>query len=103
MATRFTEQGGALASPDLATVLAALPSLPRPVLARLTARLIDRLDEIDGDPDLEDYEGSHRVDEKGRILPDTPDTPALRDDDEDGADAECETWPTFGSQWSAAA
>ena len=35
-------------------MLSAIPSLPRPILARLTARLIDRLDEIDGDPDLED-------------------------------------------------
>lgn len=34
-------------------LLAAIPSLPRPFLARLTARLIDRLDEVDGDPDLE--------------------------------------------------
>ena len=37
----------------LDALLAALPSLPRPVLARLTTRLIDRLDEIDRDPDLE--------------------------------------------------
>lgn len=34
---------------SLAVALAILPSLPRPMLCRLTARLIDRLDEIDGD------------------------------------------------------
>ncbi len=38
----------------LEAMLSAIPSLPRPILARLTARMIDRLDEIDGDPDLED-------------------------------------------------
>lgn len=31
-----------------------MPSLPRAALARLTASLIDRMDEIDSDPDLED-------------------------------------------------
>lgn len=34
-------------------VLAAIPSFPRPVLARLTERMIDRMDEIDGDADIE--------------------------------------------------
>lgn len=34
-------------------LLAAIPSLPRAELARLTERLIDRMDEMDGDPDLE--------------------------------------------------
>lgn len=52
MASRAHE-GGASALPDLAAMLAAIPSLPRPILARLTARMVDRLDEIDGDPDLE--------------------------------------------------
>lgn len=57
---------------DLASVtrlFAVIPSLPRAELSRLTTRMIDRIDEIDGDPDLED----------------------LRDDDEDGADLEKET------------
>jgi len=40
--------------------------MPRPCLARLTDRMINRLDEIDGDPDFED----------------------LREDDEDGHDRE---------------
>ena len=49
-------------------MLAAIPSLPRAELARLTMRMIDRMDDIDGDPDLEH----------------------LRDDDEDGNDHERE-------------
>jgi hypothetical protein len=35
-------------------MLCAIPSLSRPVLARLTARLINYLDEIDRDPDIEE-------------------------------------------------
>lgn len=37
----------------LAAALAIIPSLPRPMLSRLVARAIERLDEQDGDPDLE--------------------------------------------------
>lgn len=37
----------------MASMFAAIPSLPRAELARLTERMIDRMDEIDGDPDLE--------------------------------------------------
>ena len=62
----------AWARQDIATsvsgMLAAIPSLPRAELARLTMRMIDRMDIIDGDPDLEH----------------------LRDDDEDGQDHERE-------------
>lgn len=48
-----------------AYLLATIPSLPRPVLARLAERMIDRMDEIDGDPDTEvtfedDEDGSDR-------------------------------------------
>ncbi len=42
-------QPGKLASP--AAMLAAIPSLPRARLARLTTRMIDRMEEIDGDAD----------------------------------------------------
>ncbi|WP_206378728.1 hypothetical protein [Sphingomonas paucimobilis] len=49
-------------------MFAAIPSLPRAELARLTERMIDRMDEIDGDPDLEH----------------------LLEDDEDGNDCEKE-------------
>lgn len=48
----------------LDSFLAVLPSLPRPLLARLTARLIDRLDELDGDPDLEDGNDLELTDER---------------------------------------
>lgn len=40
-----------LASPH--AVLATIPSLPRAELARITERLIDRMDELDGDSDVE--------------------------------------------------
>lgn len=49
-------------------MLAAIPSLPRAELAQITMRIIDRMDIIDGDPDLEH----------------------LWDDDEDGHDHERE-------------
>lgn len=48
-------------------MLAAIPRLPGALLARLTSRMIERLDEIDGDPDVEDCEGQDRVDDRGRI------------------------------------
>ncbi|MDR6787661.1 hypothetical protein J2Y58_001002 [Sphingomonas sp. BE138] len=48
------------------SLFAAIPVLPRDELARLTERMIDRMDQIDGDPDLED----------------------LRDEDEDTHDRE---------------
>jgi hypothetical protein len=48
------------------SLFAAIPVLPRAELARLTERMIDRMDQIDGDPDLED----------------------LREDDEDTHDRE---------------
>jgi hypothetical protein len=56
----------------LDALLATLPSLPRPVLARLTARLIECMDEQDGDPDLEpetDY-GPEELAEDDGIGPD---------------------------------
>ena len=37
----------------LNVALAILPTLPRPLLARLVANAIDRLDAMDGDADLE--------------------------------------------------
>jgi hypothetical protein len=55
MATRLHPGDGARIIPfdQLAPMLRAIPSLPRPVLARLTEKLIERLDELDGDCDLE--------------------------------------------------
>jgi hypothetical protein len=75
MATRHL-QGGAPASPALPldVILSAIPSFPRPVLARLTARLIDHMDQLDGDPDLEpngdELDGSLVEDEAGIFLSD---------------------------------
>ena len=50
-----TAQGGRAIGSHLPlnVALAILPTLPRPYLARLVAHAIDRLDEIDGDTDLE--------------------------------------------------
>lgn len=51
MATQMN--GGGAATLPLDVALAILQSLPRPVLSRLITRMIDCLDEIDGDVDLE--------------------------------------------------
>lgn len=40
--------------PTLAALLTVIPSLSRPELGRLVQRMIDRMDDMDGDPDLED-------------------------------------------------
>ena len=43
----------AFEAPPLDVLLASVPSLPRAILARLTTRMIERMDELDGDPELE--------------------------------------------------
>ena len=44
----------------------SFPSLPRATLARLVERAIDRMDEMDGDPDLEDDDpAGDPLDERG--------------------------------------
>ena len=50
-----TEQGSRSIGSHLPlnVALSVLPTLPRPLLARLVAHAIDRLNEIDGDVDLE--------------------------------------------------
>lgn len=52
---------------QLAPMLRVIPSLPRPMLARLTERMIERLDELDGDPELEpngdEHDGTNAEDE----------------------------------------
>lgn len=63
-----------MASPPLDTLLGVIPSLPRPILGRLVERAIERLDEIDGDADLEDD-----------------------DPPEDTNDAEIVIWSTYGT------
>jgi hypothetical protein len=52
MASHTPDLGRASALPFPA-VLASIPSYPRPVLERLVARLIEHLDEEDGDSDFE--------------------------------------------------
>lgn len=53
MSTLFISTGGARALPvDL--LLSAIPSLPRPALARLVDRAIEQMDDDDGDPDYEE-------------------------------------------------
>lgn len=64
MSARRTEGGasapsnvlpfGRASALPLSAVLASIPSYPRPVIERLVARLIDHLDEQDGDPDREE-------------------------------------------------
>lgn len=45
-------------------MLAAIPSLPRPMLTRLVDHMIDRLDELDGDPDEENNGDAEPIDER---------------------------------------
>jgi hypothetical protein len=59
---------------DIVTIagvmLATIPSLSRAELARLTTRMIDRMDEIDGDPELEDDDpAGGSADDIGEIEP----------------------------------
>jgi len=49
----------------LALLAQAIPMLSRHELESLTERLIDRLDQIDPDPDLEDDDPSGQCDEDG--------------------------------------
>lgn len=41
-----------VAGGSLEGILAAIPPMPRPALARLVQQAIDRMDDLDGDPDL---------------------------------------------------
>ena len=51
---------GAASSLPLDLILDTIPSLPRPLLARMVAKMIDRLDSMDGDADIE---GQHDEDD----------------------------------------
>jgi hypothetical protein len=62
MATQIS--GGASALP-LDAALAILPSLPRPVLSRLVTRMIERLDQIDGDPEDEEDDSDYGSEDEG--------------------------------------
>lgn len=74
--------------PPLDAMLAVIPSLPRPVLSRLVSRLIDRLDEIDPDPDAEAGAWNERPSQakwpRDRAL--LAFTEAEADDDDSGVD-----------------
>lgn len=51
-----------------------IPSLPRPLLCRLVARAIEHLDEMDGDPDLEDDDpAGGNVEDEGELVSDHED------------------------------
>jgi len=90
--------------PGMSQLLAAIPSLPRAELSRLTTRMIDRLDELDGDPDAEDDDRSAilmvapGVDyDPAEDRPCIPDgLPGDPDDAEDGHDAEEHADDDFG-------
>ena len=75
--------------------LSLIPSLPRPHLERLVQQLIDRMDDTDGDADLEPEETDHSggEDDFSQIFHDGPGCPIsdpANDDDreEDRADWE---------------
>lgn len=58
----------------LEAALAVLPTLPRPVLSRLVTRMIEHLDEQDGDPDLEDDDpAGGNVEDEGELASDGED------------------------------
>ncbi len=54
--------------PGAATLFAAIPSLPRSTLACLTNRLIERMDDLDGDADVELNGDEQDDDADGRDL-----------------------------------
>ena len=67
------------AAMPLHLLLSAIPSLPRPLLSRLTERLIDHLDSLDSwSDDLEDDDpAGDALDEKGEDEPHRPEGFAL--------------------------
>lgn len=64
MATRLHQANRATTLP-LGLISQAIPKLRRTDLVALTERLIDRLDELDGDPDEEDDDPAGQCDEDG--------------------------------------
>lgn len=71
------------------TTIEALAGLPRRTIEAVAECLIDRLDAIDGDPDIEDSEMCHwQVDRFGHWLGADPGPGNWHEDDEDSADRE---------------
>jgi len=64
MASRLHQAGSGSALP-LGLISQAIPKLRRTDLVALTERLIERLDELDGDPDEEDDDPAGQCDEDG--------------------------------------
>lgn len=64
MATHHHKVGETAALP-LALIGQAIPMLSRHDLEALTERLIERLDQVDGDPDVEEDDPSGQCDEDG--------------------------------------
>jgi hypothetical protein len=93
MASRAIHMGGASAPLDL--MLASIPSLPRPLLSRLVHRMIERLDNLDGDSDLElagdETDGSLAAEDEFQshygYLPGCPVSDPAEPDDEDRCEA----------------
>jgi hypothetical protein len=75
-------------------LFAAIPSLPRAELSRLTERMIDRMDEIDGDADFEadgdELDGSMGEDDFHHQSANWLGYPGDPDDAEDSHDQEME-------------
>jgi hypothetical protein len=98
MASHAPDFGRASALP-LSAVIGAIPSFPRPVIQRLVTRMIEHLDEQDGDPDLEDGEGQLPwSDDRGRWLRNV-DFPTEDDEPDDPPECNGDPEPYLG--WAA--
>lgn len=91
---------GAASTLPLDLILDAIPSLPRPLLSRMVQKMIDRLDQMDGDPDLEPGDDDHSggEDDFCRAVQDGPGCPIADSDMDDvGEDdqADCEPSPVM--------
>ncbi|HEX8388249.1 MAG TPA: hypothetical protein VF636_04465 [Sphingomonas sp.] len=69
MAARFHQP----APLPLDALLATIPSLPRPVLSRLVARMIDHIDGLDPDPEEEDDDPAGDPLDRGELDESRPD------------------------------
>lgn len=97
---------GRASSLPLSAVLSSARSYPRPVIERLVSRLIEHLDEQDGDPDVEDATDA----EDEGLSPFAQLWGAfagpgcrISDPKEENGDKEMDSWPTEGAQWELGA
>ena len=98
---------------SLEGMLAVIPSLPRPALARLVQHAIDRMDDIDGDPDFgpdgDELDGSmaeddfHPQNANWMGFPGCPLSDPAEDDDQDycvaGDDGLAPVWINGRRHW----